>query len=51
MNENDVTHPSLDALGPVDYVVVGLPPGASSFTGEHGDGKLVLTRGDGLRCG
>lgn len=29
-----MTDPSLDELGPVDYVVVEFPAGASSFTGE-----------------
>src|ERR1035441_6485515 len=29
-----MTEVSLDALGPVDYVVVEFPAGASSFTGE-----------------
>jgi len=27
---------SLDELGPVDYIVVELPAGASNFTGEMG---------------
>ena len=29
-----MTEPSLDELGPVDYVVVEFPAGASNFTGE-----------------
>ena len=29
-----MTEVSLDELGPVDYVVVEFPPGASNFTGE-----------------
>ena len=29
-----MTDPSLDELGPVDYVVVEFPAGASNFTGE-----------------
>jgi Family of unknown function (DUF6325) len=29
-----MTDPSLDELGPVDYVVVEFPAGESSFTGE-----------------
>src|SRR4029453_6495368 len=29
-----MTDPSLDELGPVDYIVVEFPAGASNFTGE-----------------
>ena len=31
---------SLDELGPVDYVVVEFPAGASNFTGEMADELL-----------
>ena len=30
----EVTHTSLEELGPVDYLVVEFPVGASNFTGE-----------------
>jgi hypothetical protein len=37
-----MTEPSLDELGPVDYVVVEFPAGASSFTGEMVDELISL---------
>ena len=35
---------SLDELGPVDYVVVEFPAGASNFTGEMAKELLALGR-------
>src|SRR3954447_13580589 len=37
-----MTDRSLDALGPVDYIVVEFPAGASSFTGEMAEELLAL---------
>jgi hypothetical protein len=37
-----ITDPSLDELGPVDYIVVEFPAGASSFTGEMVKELLAL---------
>src|SRR4051812_46948428 len=37
-----MTDPSLDELGPVDYVVVEFPAGASNFTGEMAKELLAL---------
>ena len=38
-----MTETSLDELGPVDYVVVEFPEGASNFTGEMASELLDLT--------
>ena len=35
-----MTQTSLDELGPVDYVVVEFPAGASNFTGEMARSSL-----------
>ena len=37
-----MTEPSLDELGPVDYIVVEFPAGASNFTGEMATELLSL---------
>jgi hypothetical protein len=37
-----MTDPSLDELGPVDYVVVEFPAGAKNFTGEMAKELLAL---------
>ena len=37
-----MTDLSLDELGPVDYIVVEFPAGASNFTGEMVDELLAL---------
>jgi len=37
-----MTDVSLDELGPVDYIVVEFPPGASNFTGEMAKELLAL---------
>lgn len=40
---------SLDELGPVDYMVVEFPAGASNFTGEMADELLALVEGGTIR--
>ena len=40
-----MTDVSLNELGPVDYVVVEFPAGASNFTGEMAEELLVVDRG------
>jgi hypothetical protein len=40
---------ALDELGPVDYVVVEFPAGASNFTGEMADELLKLVDGGLIR--
>lgn len=40
---------SIDELGPVDYLVVEFPPGASSFTGEMAAELLKLTDSGAIR--
>jgi hypothetical protein len=44
-----VTDASLDELGPVDYVVVEFPAGASSFTGEMAAELLALVDAGTIR--
>jgi hypothetical protein len=44
-----MTDVSLDELGPVDYVVVEFPAGASNFTGEMVDELLALVDGGIIR--
>jgi Family of unknown function (DUF6325) len=44
-----MTEPSLDELGPVDYVVVEFPAGASSFTGEMASELLALVDAGTIR--
>ena len=39
----------LDSLGPVDYVVVEFPAGASNFTGEMADALLALVNSGTIR--
>src|SRR4051812_9133731 len=41
--------PSLDQLGPVDYVVVEFPAGASNFTGEMAQELLALVDAGTIR--
>src|SRR3954464_12430762 len=41
-SETETTDGSLDELGPVDYLVVEFPAGASSFTGEMAKELLAL---------
>ena len=40
-----MTDPSLDELGPVDYLVVEFPAGASNFTGEMAAELVALGSG------
>src|SRR5436190_20873262 len=42
MKRSRMTDASLEELGPVDYVVVGFPAGASNFTGEMAGELLSL---------
>jgi Family of unknown function (DUF6325) len=44
-----MTDTSLDQLGPVDYVVVEFPAGASNFTGEMVDELLALVDSGTIR--
>src|ERR1700727_2006336 len=44
-----MTSTSLDELGPVDYVVVEFPAGASSFTGEMAAELRALVDSDTIR--
>src|SRR5436190_15182848 len=50
MSETSVaSEPSLDELGPVDYVVVEFPAGASNFTGEMSAELLALVDAGTIR--
>ena len=40
---------SLDELGPVDFMVVEFPAGASNFTGEMADELLALVEAGTIR--
>ena len=42
-------HTDLDALGPIDYIVVEFPAGASSFTGEMSEALLSLVDAGTIR--
>jgi Family of unknown function (DUF6325) len=44
-----MTDPSLDQLGPVDYLVVEFPAGASNFTGEMAAELLALVDAGTIR--
>ena len=44
-----MTDTSLDELGPVDYLVVEFPPGASNFTGEMAAELLALVDAGTIR--
>src|SRR6478609_3508731 len=44
-----VTDRSLDELGPVDYLVVEFPAGASNFTGEMAKELLALVQAGTIR--
>ena len=44
-----MTDVSLDELGPVDYVVVEFPAGASNFTGEMANELLALVDAGTIR--
>ena len=44
-----MTDRSLDELGPVDYIVVEFPAGASNFTGEMANELLALVDSGTIR--
>jgi hypothetical protein len=44
-----MTETSLDQLGPVDYLVVEFPAGASNFTGEMADELIALVDSGTIR--
>ncbi len=44
-----MTEISLDSLGPIDYLVVEFPAGASNFTGEMVEELLALVEGGLIR--
>ena len=44
-----MTEASLDQLGPVDYLVVEFPAGASNFTGEMADELIALVESGTIR--
>ncbi|HWN20942.1 MAG TPA: DUF6325 family protein, partial [Gaiellaceae bacterium] len=44
-----MTEVSLDELGPVDYIVVEFPAGASNFTGEMATALLELVDAGTIR--
>ena len=46
---DEVTETSLDELGPVDYIVVEFPAGASNFTGEMAKELLALIESGTIR--
>jgi hypothetical protein len=48
-SEAVVTERSLDELGPVDYLVVEFPAGASNFTGEMANELLALVNAGTIR--
>src|SRR5215212_8247594 len=48
-SETAITEVSLDELGPVDYVIVEFPAGASNFTGEMAKELLALVDGGIIR--
>jgi Family of unknown function (DUF6325) len=48
-NGMDMTNSPLDELGPVDYVVVEFPAGASTFTGEMASELRKLVEGGIIR--
>src|SRR3954470_20672135 len=48
-SETETTDGSLDELGPVDYLVVEFPAGASNFTGEMAKELLALVDSGTIR--
>ena len=48
-SETEMTERSLDELGPVDYLVVEFPAGASNFTGEMTNELLALVDSGTIR--
>jgi hypothetical protein len=49
MTQTTMTGTPLDTLGPVDYVVVEFPAGASSFTGEMARELVALVEAGTIR--
>jgi len=49
MTDTMMTDPSLDELGPVDYIVVEFPAGAANFTGEMVEELLALVESGTVR--
>src|SRR3954462_9708702 len=49
MTDTMMEETSLDSLGPVDYVVVEFPAGASSFTGEMAKELVALVESGTIR--
>src|SRR4249919_3519961 len=49
MTETTTTETSLDTLGPVDYVVVEFPAGATNFTGEMAEELVALVEAGTIR--
>jgi hypothetical protein len=49
MTDTTMEETSLDTLGPVDYVVVEFPAGASSFTGEMAKELVALVEAGTIR--
>jgi hypothetical protein len=47
--EGELTERSLDELGPVDYIVVEFPAGASNFTGEMAAELIALVEAGTIR--
>ena len=48
-NGHFMTDTSLDSLGPIDYLVVEFPAGASNFTGEMVEELIALVEGGLIR--
>src|SRR6188508_2644447 len=48
-SETETTERSLDELGPVDYLVVEFPAGASNFTGEMAEELVALVDAGTIR--
>jgi hypothetical protein len=49
VDEEHVSDTALDQLGPVDYVIVEFPPGASNFTGEMAKELIALVDAGTIR--
>src|SRR6185436_3827034 len=49
VEEEQVSDTALDQLGPVDYLIVEFPPGASNFTGEMAKELIALVDAGTIR--
>jgi hypothetical protein len=49
VEQEQVSDTALDQLGPVDYVIVEFPPGASNFTGEMAKELIALVDAGTIR--